>query len=88
MLLNEYECIAAGLDPKEVKRIAAGLSRYGKQAAALGMNIFGGAGSGTLRADDDPNKGSLIVADLDGNYDGGDGGAKFDEDDLQRGEFE
>ncbi|WP_217495096.1 hypothetical protein [Vibrio sonorensis] len=49
---HEDECIAAELDPKEVRRIAKGLTRYAKQAEALGLTIFGGSGSGSLRIDD------------------------------------
>jgi hypothetical protein len=44
MYVNREECEAAGLDAKEVERIAKGLSRYAKQADALGMEIFGGTG--------------------------------------------
>jgi hypothetical protein len=80
------ECEAAGLDPKEVRRIANGLSRYGKQAKELGLTIFGGSGSGSLRFRDDPEKGALIVARLDGMYDGGDGGEEDHHDGLSRGE--
>lgn len=53
MIVNEEECIAAGLDPKEVKRIASGLSRYAKKAGKLGLKVFGGSGGGTLLADGD-----------------------------------
>lgn len=85
MYVNLKECEAAGLDAKEVERIAKGLSRYAKQADALGMEIFGGSGSGTLRFDDG-NLHKLIVADIDGFFDGGDGGSKPSEDGLSRGE--
>ena len=83
--IHEEECLAAGLDPKEVKRIAAGLSRYAKQAEKLGLCIFGGSGSGTLRFDDH-GPGSLVVADINGTFDGGDGGSNTYEDGLLRGE--
>lgn len=79
------ECEAAGLDPAQVRRIAKGLSRYAKEASALGMTVFGGAGSGSLRFDDGGN-GPLVVADLDGNFDGGDGAADTSVDGLLRGE--
>ena len=42
MYVNESECEAADLDAEEVERIARGLSRYAKQAEALGLQIFGG----------------------------------------------
>lgn len=84
--VNENECEAAGLDPLEVKRIAQGLSRYARQAEKLRIQIFGGSTGGQLRYDDG-GKGMLIVGDLDGNFDGGDGGVHTDSDGLQRGEY-
>lgn len=83
--VNNAECEAAGLDSKEVERIAKGLSRYAKQAEALGIQVFGGTGSGSLRFDDGAS-GKLIVAHLEGDYDGGDGGSRPSEDGLERGE--
>lgn len=85
MHINEDECLAAGLDPKEVARIARGLSRYAKQAEALGIEIFGGTGTGSLRADDN-SPGRLVLAELDGYFDGGDGGQHQDDEGLLRGE--
>jgi len=82
--VNENECIAAGLDPKEVKRIADGMSRYAKEAAKLGLEVFGG-GSGDLRQHNAGRPG-LIVANLDGVFNGGDGASREDEDGLLRGE--
>ncbi|MCD8475432.1 MAG: hypothetical protein LRY40_01555 [Shewanella fodinae] len=83
---NYNECNAAELDHKEVKRIAAGLSRYAKQAEVLGLTIFGGSGTGTLRFNDNSGFGPLIVAELDGLFSGGDGAA-LEEDGLLRGEL-
>jgi len=80
------ECEAAGLDHKEIQRIADGLSRYARQAEKLGLTIFGGSGSGSLRFRDDPDKGALIVAWLDGMFDGGDGAEVDHNDGLSRGE--
>jgi len=85
MLVNEPECIAAGLDPKEIKRIAKGLSRYARQAEKMGLTIFGGSGTGSIRYDDG-GLGSLLVAEIDGNFDGGDGTTPFSNDGLLRGE--
>lgn len=83
--INESECEAAGLCPKEVNRIASGLSRYAKQAEKMGLCIFGGAGAGSIRFND-RGPGSLVVAELDGDFDGGDGGTEEDENGLLRGE--
>lgn len=85
MYVNESECEAADLDAEEVERIARGLSRYAKQAEALGLQIFGGTGSGTLRFNDG-GPGRLIVAQIDGDFDGGDGGSSTSSDGLERGE--
>ena len=87
MYVNEAECEAAGLDPKEVEKVAKGLARQLKSAKALGIYVFGGSGSGSLRYDDGTGKGSLVVADcLPGTVDGGDGATFPDEDGLLRGE--
>jgi len=86
MMINKRECRAAGLDPAEVEKIARGLSRYAKQAENLGICIFGGSGSGDLRFDDRKG-GQLILATLDGDYDGGDGANSPDDDGLLRGEY-
>lgn len=85
MIVNIDECIEAGLDPAEVEKIAKGISRYARQASKLGMQIFGGSG-GSLRVPQD-GLGSLVVADLDGVYEGGDGAAYPDENGLLRGEY-
>jgi hypothetical protein len=86
MYVNEDECLAAGLDPKEVERIAKGISRYAKQAKTLGITVFGGS-SGRLDFDD---KGTgnepLVIASLDGLFDGGCGSTDTDENGLIRGE--
>lgn len=85
-IIHEKEVAAAGINPEEVRRIARGLSRYAKQAKKLGLTIFGGTGSGTLRHSDG-TRSQLICADLDGDFDGGDGAAIEDEDGLLRGEL-
>lgn len=82
------ECRAAGLDPKAVASIAARLDRAAKDAHRLGLMVFGGSGSGSLRTiETDDRSRHLIVADMDGGtWDGGDGGASYGEDGLLRGE--
>lgn len=83
--VNEDECAAAGVNPKQVDSIARRLSRAAKDAAALGITIFGGSGTGSLRQHD--ARGPLILAELDGAcWDGGDGAASTDVDGLLRGE--
>jgi hypothetical protein len=88
--IYKNECDAAGLNHKEVKRIANGLAKYAKQAEALGLTIFGdGYGSGTLRFADEhrEQRGALILAQIsEGMWDGGDGGSFPDSDGLERGE--
>ncbi|MBN9459002.1 MAG: hypothetical protein J0I54_20410 [Bosea sp.] len=87
MLANEDECRAMGLDVKAVDRIARRINRAMKDANRLGLILFGGAGSGSLRGDADERGRRLIVADFDGtNWDGGDGGGGQCEDGLLRGE--
>lgn len=83
--INSAECEAAGLDEKEVKRIAAGISRYAKQAREFGIGVFGGSGRGTLTFRDG-GEGKLILTYLDGYFDGGDGAERRDECGLLRGE--
>lgn len=85
MQINEREIEAAGLDVEEVKRIARGLERYAKQAQAMGMIVFGGSGSGSLRARDGQEQ-CLVLAHISGQWDGGDGAEELDEDGLWRGE--
>jgi hypothetical protein len=86
MHVNYEECLAAGLNEKEVNRIARGISRYAKQAEKLGLTVFGGS-SGRLDFDD-KGTGSepLVIAVLDGTYDGGCGSTNLDENGLTRGE--
>lgn len=93
MFVYEEECVAAGLDPKKVASIARRLDRAAKDATALGLTVFGGSGSGSLRCSGSAlgyqagvHCGPLIVADLDGSWDGGDGGFGPGPDGLQRGE--
>ena len=81
--VNEEECIAAGLDPEAVGRVARNLSKWGREAEKLGLVIFGGC-TGSLRNNDVIEQ--LIVAHIDGRYDGGDGACGENEDGLMVGE--
>jgi len=82
IIVNEPECEAAGVDPEAVKKMAKLLERAGKMSEALGVTIFGGSGSGSLRSDD------LILCRIySGHWDGGDGAEGLPSPDgLLRGE--
>ena len=82
--LNENECRYAGIDPKTVRRIAAGIERYAQEAKAIGIEVFGGSSMGSLRVQDGKNH-SLVLATMLGSWNGGDG-SMTDDDGLMRGE--
>lgn len=84
--IYEAECLAAGLDPKEVARVARGLARYAKQVNDMGLQVFGGDSSGTLRYRNERDKGKLICAEIYADFDGGSGAGTTDENGLLRGE--
>jgi hypothetical protein len=92
--IHEDECNAAGIDPEEVRRIAKGVEKYGRQARKLGIEFFGGSGICTMRFADEKSRnadrkhGKLIIATLLGfSCDGGDGGNQpYPPDGLNRGE--
>ena len=88
MYANEMECIAADLDVERVEPIAKRISKAAREAEKIGVKIFGGSGSGTLRFFDQKGIESrpLVVAHLDGNIDGGDGSTREDSAGLLRGE--
>ncbi len=85
MMVNEAECKAAGVNTKKVASIARRLSKVAKEAHAMGIHIFGGSSSGTLRYRGDSDH-ALILAHLDGEFDGGDGAIDDYGDGLERGE--
>lgn len=81
MLVNERECEEAGVPPREVANLARRLDAVGRELDRLGLTVFGGSGSGTLR------RKNLILADLShGQWDGGDGAYMHGADGLLRGE--
>jgi len=86
MQVNYDECEAANVDPEKIKRIAQRLSKCGKELNAMGLEVFGGSGIGTIRQSANGD-GSLILAYLDGIFDGGDGAAIEGNDGLLRGEY-
>lgn len=83
---NENECEAAGIDAKKVESLARRYVALAKESNKLGVYVFGGSGSGSIR----PNNGMdrpLILASLTPyGFDGGCGGCREDEDGLLRGE--
>lgn len=85
---NENECEAAGLDIKKVGSLARRFEKLSKEAHAMGLYVFGGSGSGTLRySDRDGGNTPLIVASISPNgFDGGCGASRNDGDGLLRGE--
>jgi hypothetical protein len=85
MIVNEAECLAAGIDPRRVGSIARRIERAALEAQALGVQIFGGS-DGSLRYYGLDHSRPLILADMSGNWSGGDGSAGPDEDGLMRGE--
>lgn len=94
MNINTAECKAAGFTKDQVKKIesiARRLSRCAKEMRDLDIFVFGGGGSGSLRARDPKHpadKPALIIADIDGvcEWDGGHGSVEKDKDGLLRGE--
>ena len=79
MYIEEELCEEFGLDPKQVRSIAARLSKAAMEADKLGLEVFGGSGTGTLRFIRAPKQGPghSVVAGLDGYFDGGDGDDVF-----------
>lgn len=86
MYINEEEIESVGLDPKKVLSLARRLSNAALEAQNLGIKIFGGSGNGTLRFDTNDGKAALVLAHMNGNFDGGDGQEVRDSEGLWRGE--
>jgi hypothetical protein len=87
--VNYEECEAADLDPAEVDRIAKRINRAAADARKLGLEVFGGSSSGSLRVFSDGNRGvgQLVVAEMtNGSWNGGDGATDRNHDGLMRGE--
>jgi hypothetical protein len=82
------ECEAAGLDVKQVDRIAKRLESAARDARKLGLEVFGGSGSASLRVmERGDTERALVVADISGgSWNGGDGSYGPDENGLNRGE--
>jgi hypothetical protein len=77
--IDEDRCEEFGLDPKKVASIAKRLSRAAREAEEMKLTIFGGSGSGSLRYHGEGRGVDTrsVVANLEGAFDGGDGGDVF-----------
>jgi hypothetical protein len=74
MNVNTEYCEELGLDVKLVESAVRRLSKAARELEEMGLTVFGGAGSGTVRMmSHDPGK---VLANLDGRFDGGDGGVE------------
>lgn len=88
MSICEKECSRAGIDPKLVQSISRRLDAVMRDAQKIGISLFCGGSSPTLRFNDsDPSRRLLIVGYCNfNNADGGDGGCCEDDNGLMRGE--
>ncbi len=93
-MVTIYENAAekAGIDIRELTLAARQLQRAGKRLGKLGVYLFGGSGSLSLRYDDaykgpDGMIHNLIIGHISGVcVDGGDGGTNYYGDEFMRGE--
>jgi hypothetical protein len=86
-MVNDDECRAARIDIKKVESIARRLRRLSQEMNKLGIVLFGGSGSGSLRFDDGSGTGLLVIAEVGTTaFDGGDGATMRDGTGLLRGE--
>ena len=74
-MINEEECLAAGMDPKKVARHLASLEKLMKAMAADNIMLFGGGDGSSLRPRfGEPETQLLIIAHVSAaNIDGGAG---------------
>lgn len=91
MIIYEDTIQVLGLDIKKISSIARRISKAGREAKEAGIFVFGGGsgfpGDGQLRYYISTGEGQpYVLADLDGSYDGGDGGSREDDQGHLRGE--
>jgi len=80
------ECEVAGKDRKAINALARKLAKISDELDALGVYVFGGSGSGSIRCRDGFN-GPLVLATFGQGFDGGDGACNdYGPDGLMRGE--
>ena len=73
MYVHKDKCLHLGLDPKRVASIARRISRAAEEAHAMGLTVFGtGAGGGVLKGWTEDGRDFFFIAELDGDFDGGD----------------
>lgn len=73
--VRDERCEEFGLDRKKVAGLTRRISKAAREAHEMGLVVFGGSGAGTLRFNRSAFGGERTsVADLDGHFDGGDGG--------------
>lgn len=85
-VVNERECEAVGISHNTVRLIAKHLNAAARLASAHNVVIFGGAHSGSIRKHREHEDRAFILADIEGPFDGGDGGCYPDQDGYIRGE--
>jgi hypothetical protein len=83
---NEAECEAAGIDTKKVESLARRFAALAKESHALGVYVFGGSGSGTIRPIRHNERPLILASITSSGFDGGDGATRTDEDGLLHGE--
>lgn len=85
---NGKECQHAGIDEKAVARIATRLDKVMADAERIGITLFCGGCSPTLRYNDGDESYRLLIVGhcMFKNADGGDGGYCEDKNGLLRGE--
>jgi len=62
------------IDIKKARSAVGRLNKASRELTAMGLTIFGGAHSGSVRCMS--NSPGRVLADLDGSFDGGDGGGE------------
>lgn len=85
-MINEEEVLAANLPLRSVKELLLKLESAGRLADKLGVTIFGGSGTGSLRTRDSGERSLILGFIQHGSWDGGDGHCYPDSAGLMRGE--
>jgi len=86
-LIEEDECIAAGVDLKKLESLANRMERLGIEADKLGVHIFGGSGTGNIRMLRHEDAPLILYNCSHGCFDGGDGAQTLDDQGLLVGEW-